>query len=620
MQKPLPYWFIIRHCCILLMLCSLCLPAFSQTIHVSPSGDDAAGDGSVGNPYRTITHGIAMAAAGNTIQLGSGTYNELVVIDKPVTIDGVDTTLATVAYTGTIADYSTTGTVLPTLFKVTAQNVEIRNIRFIVNNNVVHSAVHTSGDASGLRVLSNAITASYSGFPPLNPTALSALAYARKNAIVINPNINYGASKYTFVSSGINNIKVAGNFITGTTQAMNGVLDVNFRAGVYADYVSGLVVGGTPAEKNVLQTVNHDVLARFCMNGDITIRNNECNGGGVEISTINGATGTIAIDSNYFNYLPPVVPDFALLRLMSNSPGKSTIIKGNTFYNHNWYICLSNYNTVLVDSNFFIPVLRDPVNRNDFRLVTVNSKSIQSGAISKVTNSATFTRNQFSGVAGADGTGIAFYNHDAPATLGTYTIGQPGGENVFNADIARFFYVDNSNGQTTTSMTSTYPEYSGSIFNTTTAYWAQNILASQNYYDIGAGSLLQPMLMDGAQRTMLEGMITDRLDDVNTGMVVLYSATLALRPRNTTRAGEPEWGTFDLYPNPVTAALNVQVYTRKKQPVQLRVFNMSGVCLKTLQAGSNNNIRVDMAGLPAGVYAIELVTPEGSTVRQVIKR
>lgn len=621
MQNYLPYRWMTRHCGVLLMLCSLSFPAFSQTIYVSPSGNDATGDGSAANPYQTITQGIAMAAPGNTIQLGSGTYNELVVIDKSVTIDGVSASQATVAYTGTIADYSTTGTILPTLFKVTAQNVEIRNINFVVNNNVVHTAIHTSGDASGLRVLNNLITASYSGLPPLNVTALTALAYARKNAIAINPNISYGASKYTFVNTGISNIKIAGNFISGTTQAMNGWLDVNFRAGVYADNVSALVVGGTPAEKNILQTVNHDVLARFCMDGDITIRNNELNGGGVEISTINGAAGTISIDSNYFNYLPPVVPDFALVRLMSNSAGKNTVVKGNTFYNHNWFICLSNYNTVLVDSNIFTPVLRDPGTRTDFRLITVNSKAIQSSAISKVANNATFTRNQFNGTPGANGTGIAFYNHDAPATLGMYIVGETGRENTFNADIARFLYVDNSNGVATNALTSTYPEYGSGIFNTTTAYWTRNILASQNHYDIGAGAPLQPMLMDGAQRATLEGMIVDQLDDANIGLVVLYSSTLALHPRGATpHATQPEWGTVDIYPNPVAAGLNIQVNTRKKQPVLARVFNMSGVCLKTVQQSSNTSISVDMAGYPAGVYAIELVTTEGSIVRQVLKR
>ncbi len=620
MRKPLPYSQILRHYCVLLLLCSLCLPIFSQTIYVSTAGSDGSGDGSIGNPYRTITHSIAMAAAGNTIELASGTYDELVVIDKSVTIDGINSNLVTATFTGVISNtnYTSAGTVLPTVFKVTAQNVTIRNIKFVVNLNLVHSAIHTSGNASGLQVLNNEIRASANGGYPSVQAGL-ALVYARTNAIAINPSINYGASKYTLVSTGLSNIKIAGNFVTGTTAAMNGVMDANFRAAVYADYVGNIEVGGTVAEKNILQTINHDVILRFIMGGPITIRNNEFNGGGVELSSTNDGTGTMLVESNYFNYLPPVVPNFPLVRLMNNIANKQTIFKDNNFYNHNWYINLANYNNVLIDNNTFTPVIRDAAANNDFRLITVNTKVLQSSAIPKVHNTARFVSNQFFGVAGADGTGIAFYNHDAPATMGLYVVGEPGKENVFNADITRFYYIDNNNGQATTSLTGPYPEYSG-IFNTTTAYWTQNILASQNYYDIGAGSLLQPLLMDGAQRATLASMVTDQLDDANTAMVVLYSSTLALQPRNTIRPGDPEWGTFDIYPNPVTAGLNVQVYTRKKQSLQLRVFNMSGVCLKTLQAASNTNVNVNMAGLPAGVYAIELVTPEGSTVRQMLKR
>ncbi|NII25621.1 T9SS type A sorting domain-containing protein [Pseudoflavitalea sp. X16] len=621
MQKPLPLTRIIRNTCTIILLCSIHLPVFSQVIHVSPSGSNTTGNGSAGNPYQTITYGIAMASAGNTVQLAAGTYNELVVIDKSVTIDGVSNSQAIVNYTGTISNYTNTGTVLPTLFKVTAQNVVIRNIRFMVNTNIVHSAVHTSGDASGLQVLNNDIRASASGIQ-FSPAAITALAYARRNAIALNPNIALGASKYTFVNPGITGIKVAGNFISGTTAAMNGWYDINFRAGVHADNVSGLVVGGTVAEKNILQTINQDVLVRFAINGDITIRNNELNGGGVEVSTINGATGTVMIDSNYFNYLPPVVPDFPLLRLMSNSAGKNTIVRGNTFYNHNWFINLANYNSVLVDSNIFTPIIRDAAANNDFRLITVNSKAIQSSAISKVVNNATFTRNEFNGVASANGTAMAFYNHDATgSSFGIFTVGETGDENFFHTGITRFFYVDNSNGQSTTSMTGLYPEYGSGIFNTTTAWWAQNILASQNWYDIGTGPM-RPDTMDWSQRATLNGRVTDRLDNANLGLVFLYNVLLASHPRNAAPvvAAQQPASAWQVYPNPVSAVLHVRANTRKQEPVQVKLFHMSGYCLQTTHGTSNKDIQLPIARWPAGIYTVELVTSAGRHVHQVIKQ
>lgn len=620
MDKPLPFTRFSFYTCVTALLLAIQLPLFSQTIYVAPSGNDGSGDGSAGNPFRTITHAVNIAVPGNTVQLGSGTYNELVVINKSLTIDGVSAGLATVTYTGTISDYSTAGTVLPTLFKVTAQNVTIQNINFVVNQNITHSAVHTSGDASGLQVLNNRITASLTNIIPLFGTASTALNYAKRNAIAINPSINYGVNKYTVVGVGINNIRIAGNFITGSTSAQNGVTDANFRAGVSADNIGTMMVGGTIADKNIIQTINQDVIVRFFTNGDVTIRNNEFNGGGVELSTPNGSTGTILVDSNYFNYLPPAVPSFALLRLLNGNAAKNTIVRGNTFYNHNWYLSIGNYNTVTVDSNIFTPVLRDPVAHNDFRLITVNSKIITSGAAALVQNNATFTGNQFYGVAGANGKAFAFYNHDAVvSSFGAYTVGAPGQENIFHSDISQFFYVDNSNGQTTSSLTGTYPEYGSGTFNTTTAYWYQDVEASQNRFDIGTGTPLKPDFMDHDQRVTMNSMVFDKLDNNNIGKVHLYNILLALAP-GITNTVRPEAGVaYRLYPNPVCKDLLVQVTTPKKQPVQVRLYTLGGVCLQTVVSNSNNLVRVVMGQWPAGMYLVEIRSGYNRFVQQVVK-
>jgi hypothetical protein len=55
------------------------LPASGTTIaYVSLGGNDSTGDGSVGNPWRTIQKAASSAAAGWTISVGPGAYNELV--------------------------------------------------------------------------------------------------------------------------------------------------------------------------------------------------------------------------------------------------------------------------------------------------------------------------------------------------------------------------------------------------------------------------------------------------------------------------------------------------------------------------------------------------------------
>ncbi len=56
---------------------------------VAATGSDATGDGSVSNPFATITHAVASAAAGDTILVSPGTYHEMVNITKHVTIQSL---------------------------------------------------------------------------------------------------------------------------------------------------------------------------------------------------------------------------------------------------------------------------------------------------------------------------------------------------------------------------------------------------------------------------------------------------------------------------------------------------------------------------------------------------
>ena len=56
--------------------------------YVAVSGDDLNGDGSIGNPYRTIQRGINQTDDGGTVYVFNGNYAEDVNIQRPVTILG----------------------------------------------------------------------------------------------------------------------------------------------------------------------------------------------------------------------------------------------------------------------------------------------------------------------------------------------------------------------------------------------------------------------------------------------------------------------------------------------------------------------------------------------------
>ena len=53
-------------------------------IYVSTAGNDTSGNGSLGNPYRTISKGMSMAVSGIAVRVAAGTYSEDVTLTSGV--------------------------------------------------------------------------------------------------------------------------------------------------------------------------------------------------------------------------------------------------------------------------------------------------------------------------------------------------------------------------------------------------------------------------------------------------------------------------------------------------------------------------------------------------------
>ncbi len=68
------------------VLASVASVAGAQTLHVAATGDDAGGDGSPGNPFLTISNGVAQVPAGGTVMVATGVYDVVVriLLDKAV--------------------------------------------------------------------------------------------------------------------------------------------------------------------------------------------------------------------------------------------------------------------------------------------------------------------------------------------------------------------------------------------------------------------------------------------------------------------------------------------------------------------------------------------------------
>jgi parallel beta-helix repeat protein len=77
----------MKNAVILISLTLTCCIINAQ-VYVATTGSDATGNGTPGNPYRTITYGINASLAGNTVFISSGTYFEIaeLYINKPLSL------------------------------------------------------------------------------------------------------------------------------------------------------------------------------------------------------------------------------------------------------------------------------------------------------------------------------------------------------------------------------------------------------------------------------------------------------------------------------------------------------------------------------------------------------
>ncbi len=127
---------------------------------VSPNGSDESGNGSLASPYRTISHGVALAPPGATLLVSPGTYNEMVNITQKVILksrssEPSDTVIdATGKSMGImVMSPSTAGTVIEGFTVENANNhgiyVQDSSSVIIENNVVTHNGLSPTKAFSG---------------------------------------------------------------------------------------------------------------------------------------------------------------------------------------------------------------------------------------------------------------------------------------------------------------------------------------------------------------------------------------------------------------------------------------------------------------------------------------
>ncbi|MBL7805895.1 MAG: right-handed parallel beta-helix repeat-containing protein, partial [Saprospiraceae bacterium] len=442
----------------------------------------------------------ANTADGHTLEVSPGTYNEQLLVNKSLTLKGVGASQPVIDFTGTISGK-------PALADVSKPGVTFDNLKFKVDLTKLSSAIIASAsDIDNFTVKNSAVEAYGSS------GAASYGSYSNRNAI----SINYGGPiDYRIAVGGVDNVTVQNSTVSGVANDGFGQPRY-FRAAVALDEGGGSFTG------NTFQTINHDVLVRFASNGNVTISNNNFNGGGVELSDINAGAATLTVSNNIFDatFANVSAPGAAVLRMKNNQQMKTTQVSGNTFSNHEWAVSLENYNSVTLDNNSFTP----KSGSTTYHHIAVNTKSIStnSALIVQTTVGAVLTNNIFNGSGTPGGTALSFHNHDSDAAaFGTFTIGTPGNENNFNSGIATFIRLDD---QTGTSSGATFPAYTsligaGANALTTMACWVPDVNVQNNKFDVGAGLQL-PSAMSFAQRTTLETNLYHRSDNLCLGNLI----------------------------------------------------------------------------------------------------
>jgi hypothetical protein len=246
-------------------------------VYVSTTGSDATGNGSSGNPYRTIVYGVQQAPAGGTVLVNGGVYNEAseVFIGKaltlqkngttPVIIDAINrngpevgkymigivntsnVTVNGLTLKNCIGNGAKAFYVLGSGNNITIQHCEIENIGWIANN------LTTLPPNNG--TIANAIRVEGSSALPITNISLQNnhvfnCAAGWAEAVTVTGNVD-GFSITGNSVHAISNIGIvaAGNYATGApanfNQCRNGIINGNevfhcmsgiaTSAGIYID-------------------------------------------------------------------------------------------------------------------------------------------------------------------------------------------------------------------------------------------------------------------------------------------------------------------------------------------------------------------------------------------------
>ncbi|HTX35366.1 MAG TPA: right-handed parallel beta-helix repeat-containing protein [Bryobacteraceae bacterium] len=350
---------------------ALGVPAAAATWCVNPAG--------TGGCMKTIGAAVTAAAAGDSVEVAAGTYNETVTIGKSLNLFGASPASTIIDATGLGNGINVDGLDNPNLSAVTISGFTVQNANFegivvtnasgvtIMGNTVTGNdkglavtaaattcpniavwetsegddcgeGIHLSG-VTNSTVLNNMVNANAGGILLSDDTGATTQNLVTNN-VVTNNALDCGitlASHVPAASTGASSaFGVYGNAVTGNQSTQNGLLGEGAGVGVFASApgtkaYANLVANNTITGNGIPGVSIHGHTPGQMLNGNIILSN-----------TISGNGADVA-DS--------ATPGTAGINIYSVSPVSGTIVAGNTISNETIAVAWNAPGEVRVQGN-----------------------------------------------------------------------------------------------------------------------------------------------------------------------------------------------------------------------------------------------------------------------------
>lgn len=294
----------------------------STTIYVSKTtGSDTLGDGSIQKPYLSLNKAISVSLSNDTIIVGPGVYNEQVIVNKPLTINGEQQNVSAINTDGTIRN--ATESVIQgnnngsgICFTITSNNVVINGFKCILPvSEKVRDAFNLKNTPAGLENI-----ATLENIIIKNNIIQNLRASGQSQAILFGESTNNNFLNTN--GNGIwNNIEIANNYFDSSS-AGNGYRGIQFSSQFKSVSYNNINIHN-----------NHFIHS-------VNITSNRAIGVTSNISVVDrGPTylNSFKINNNYFN-----TPGNTSIGGLFDCDGNSEI-NGNTFNNCKYGISSINF-------------------------------------------------------------------------------------------------------------------------------------------------------------------------------------------------------------------------------------------------------------------------------------